>query len=192
MTWLNLYTALKPQEFGLEKKNNNKKKVATEAICNPRGCKPGALQFIPGHSTPRSNLSVHYGCVVIHLGCLGLQGSLLDMVCKDRSNFPFPSLTWPPKASVVGVVEAPISDQRDLGRYWVFAVLSQPSGLQSWGKKELSCSLCPKPHKETLCSSVTQRILLLGNCFLIYAFHIIPVTLTFGIKTQDGVNKPFS
>lgn len=108
------------------------------------------------------------------------------------SNFPFPLLTWPPKASVVGVVEAPISDQWDLGRSWVFAVLSQPSGLQSWGKKELPCSLCPKPHKETLCSSVTQRMLLLGNCFLIYAFHIIPVTLTFGIKTQDGVNKPFS
>lgn len=120
------------------------------------------------------------------------QDSLLDIVCKDRSNFPFSSLKWPPKAGVVGVVKMPISDQQDLGRSWVFAVLLQPSGLQSWGKKELSCSLCPKPHKATLCSSVTQRILLLGNCFLIYAFHIIPVTLTFGIKTQDGVNKPFS
>lgn len=69
-----------------------------------------------------------------------------------------------------------INTSRDLGRTWVLGSLLQSAGLQSGIRKNYVSSVrsfIKLWNSFTLYSSVTHRTLHLGNCFLIYAFHII-------------------
>lgn len=95
-----------------------------------------------------------------------------------RSNFPFSPLMdlQEPVWKVQYRQQLLINTSRDLGRTWVLGSLLQSASLQSGIRKNYVSSVrsfIKLWNSFTLYSSVTHRTLHLGNCFLIYAFHII-------------------